>query len=263
MRRFAQEAGAEANLEPATHLLLLNQFTPEQCRGLFPKKPTKQMQTEISDLLAQLRAAVSAEDKARLSKEFEAKYAACMARNKHDSTGLRIDVQIIDHQTGQELWVDTTCVHPTCKSRLDAEHQDTMDRLAARQGAAAKPCNSHAAIAQTTKKRADHAPLLAIATKQHLDGRRAMKPTFLAAVGTTLGELGPEAIRLQEALTLMYKTRVELEGPRPDGQTAAVLSADFRSRFRFAMLCGIAQGQALMLTTAGLPSSSCAKHAFN
>ena len=82
-------------------------------------------------------------------------------------------------------------------------------------------------------------------------------------MGTTLGELGPEAVSLQEALTRIFKNRIKLEGPRPDGRTAEDLSADFRCRFRNAMLCGIAQGLAQMLTTAGLPSSSCAKHAFS
>ena len=122
------------------------------------------------------------------------------------------------------------------------------------------PHSSDAATEQTKLKHDVYSPLMAIAAKQHLDGKRVVLPSFLAVVGTTHGELGAESIHLIENLTACYREKLDREGERPDGQKPTDLTANFRTRCRFGLLCAIADGHAMMLTAAGLPSSSCKKH---
>lgn len=98
--------------------------------------------------------------------------------------------------------------------------------------------------------------MLAIAAKQLLDGKRQEAPIFLAVAATTHGELGPESIKAMETITKAFRERVERVGDRADGKKPAELVKSFRSRFRLALLCAIADGHARMLSTAGLPASS-------
>ena len=49
-------AGCTATIEPATHLLLLNEFTPQQCRVLFPKNPSKNFRDSSVKLYRELQA---------------------------------------------------------------------------------------------------------------------------------------------------------------------------------------------------------------
>ena len=96
---------------------------------------------------------------------------------------------------------------------------------------------------------------MAMATKQHLDGKRLVLPKFLAVVGTTHGELGKETIHLVEALTACYRERLDREGERPDGNKPEDLCKSYRTHFRQGLLMAIAQGHAQMLTAVGLPPS--------
>ena len=167
--------------------------------------------------------------------------------------GLRIDVQLRDTFTGREWWLDATCVHPTCASRLASELVSATARLTPNQ---TTPHHGAAVLDQTKHKHAVYAPLLAIAAKQLLDGKRQEAPIFLAVAATTHGELGPESIKAMETITKAFRERVERVGDRADGKKPAELVKSFRSRFRLALLCAIADGHARMLSTAGLPASS-------
>ena len=39
----------------------------------------------------------------------------------HGKKGFRIDLQIMDPLSNQEVWVDATRIHPTCTSRIRGE----------------------------------------------------------------------------------------------------------------------------------------------
>ena len=67
-------------------------------------------------------------------------------------------------------------------------------------------------------------------------------------------------LKLQEWLVARYRARVEREGDRDDGLSPATLAARFRNEFRGRMLTAMAKGQARMMMSAGLPSSSCKKY---
>ena len=89
--------------------------------------------------------------------------------------GLRIDVQLRDTFTGREWWLDATCVHPTCASRLASELVSATARLTPNQ---TTPHHGAAVLDQIKHKHAVYAPLLAIAAKQLLDGNRQEAPLF-------------------------------------------------------------------------------------
>ena len=245
-------------MEPQTHDLLLRQFTAQQCRVLFPKRATVAQQAQTAALLAKLTSTTNTlEQKAQLASEFAARFRECCAQDEKSGSkgrkGLRIDVQLLDTHAGREYWLDATCVHSTCASRLVAELASATARVAP---TPLTPHHGAAAGDQTKLKHAVYAPLLSIAAKQQLDGKRPDNPIFLAVTATTHGELGSEAIKTIEIVTKIFRKRVEREGDRADGKKPTDLVNGFRARFRLALLCAVADGHAMMLTTAGLPASS-------
>ena len=261
VRRFAQDAGVECEVEPPTHKLLLDQFTLEQCRVLFPKRPTIKEKKEIAALLKRMESTLSPEQKAALADDLSRRYEAALVDEKtKGKKGLRIDVRLRDGFTGKEWWCDTTCIHPTAASHIGEEISGPRASAAAPLTTRART-KAGASSGQTQLKHDVYGPLMAMATKQHLDGKRLVLHKFLAVVlGTTHGELGKETIHLVEALTACYRERLDREGERPDGNKPEDLCKSYRTRFRQGLLMAIAQGHAQMLTAAGLPSSSCKKH---
>ena len=98
------------NEEPSTSNLLLKQFTPMECRTLFPKRSSKAIQAEVVKLKEKLRrieAMPIGKEKAEMRRTFG--YTCKLFQKQYKSKGLRIDLQLIDHFTNQERWVDTTC----------------------------------------------------------------------------------------------------------------------------------------------------------
>ena len=97
---------------------------------------------------------------------------------------------------------------------------------------------------QTSHKHDLYRPLVTIAAKQKQDGKRQARPTFLAAVVTTLGEYGQGMFKLQEFILKTYSRKLNMEGDRADGRTAKELTAEFRTRFRNATQVAVARGLA-------------------
>ena len=245
--------------------MLLNVLTEEQCRSLFLKQPNKQQASKIADLLEDLQENLvqsSEESRARIDKQF-AELESERKKYQEDCKGRRVDVQVIDMNANPplELLIDTTSIHPTCKSRLRAEVKSTthnIELLAAANGLrdAHKPHPVGAAVtSQAHLKRDKYAGLVALATRQQLEGRRATKVSFKAAVCSTLGELSPGFFSVQESICRMHSNKLNREGPRLDGYSAAQLTATFRSSFKCAIQMAVAKGFATMLLEAGLPFS--------
>ena len=97
--------------------------------------------------------------------------------------------------------------------------------------------------------------------KQFSDGKRQARPTFVAAVVTTLGEYGQDMFSLQEFITSAFACKVAKEGERGDGRSKQQLTAEFRTRFRNATQIAVARGQAKMIAECGLSIASCGKYA--
>ena len=174
---------------------------------------------------------------------------------------------MVDQETGQERWVDATCIHPTCKSRITkewAQVRKRIEKLEARwNGEADIVINYEEGKAlqdQRNKKHGVYAPLITIAEKQLIDGKRLTKPTFITAAMSTAGEMGLETIQLQEWLTASYARMLGTLPKRDDDIGIKKLTADFRNRYRNRIAVAVARGQAQMCLSAGLPATSCKKY---
>ena len=192
------------------------------------------------------------------------KYTCKLFQKHYQSKGLRIDLQLIDPITDQERWVDTTCIHPTCKSRIvkelkhiQAKMQRVLEqRQTRRMDPIDIPWEGQAARDQGNFKRELYAPLVEIGRKQFQDGRRAQEPVFLAAVATTYGELGTDTVRLQEFIVAAYGRHIARQGDPEDGSKLQDCTSAFRQKFSQRMRMAVAKGLAHMLNQCGLPRQS-------
>jgi hypothetical protein len=118
----AQEAGCMAQMEPKTENLLLGQFSADECRALFPKAPGKRSQEVIDRIMAErddILTMLPGPDRDKKLKDIS---STCRLLNRqHKTKGVRIDVAITAPDTNDALFVDTTCIHTSCKSRRGAE----------------------------------------------------------------------------------------------------------------------------------------------
>ena len=113
---------------------------------------------------------------------------------------------------------------------------------------------------QTQSKHNRYAPLVTIAQKQTIDGKRISEPEFIAAAMSTAGEMGWETIRLQEILTASYARMLGTQPKRDDGIGIKKLTANYRNKLRNRVAIAVARGQARMCFSAGLRASSCRKN---
>jgi hypothetical protein len=277
VKKRADLAGFQTSLEPHTCTLLRNQFTADQCRAMFHKQPTKATTLKTQALLTKIEQTKLAhpDERQALVKETDRDVARVFkSLRKGQQKGLRIDLEIVDQFTGATLWIDTAGVHPTCHSKRKAELKRTWEIVEARQsghshkrtGIGATPAAKRKYLygkAVEKRSKAKHKlylPLVTLAAKQKLDGKRGSTPTFIAAIFSTIGELGPDTIQLQETIIATYKDKIEAQGDRPDGYSPQQLTAIFRNDTRIAFQIAVAKGVARMLREAGLPRSSCSKH---
>ena len=113
---------------------------------------------------------------------------------------------------------------------------------------------------QTQNKHRIYAPLVTLAKKQVIDGKRMSEPIFMAAAMSTAGEMGLETIHLQEWLTASYARMLGTQPKRKDSIGIKKLTAIFRNKLRNRLAIAVARGQAQMCLSAGLPATSCRKH---
>ena len=266
MAKTAVGSTGQVNVEPATSKVLQKQLTEKQCRSLFLKQPTKAQQKQTLELLQELQqhAALSEDKREHIEQKFR-EIEAGRKRRQKDCVGLRADLQIIDRSThpATELLVDVTSNHPTCKSYIKGELEHTEHNVASELKTKGLPPDKrphlvgYAVRELHQLKHSKYAPLMAMVLKQHLDRKRESKPEFIAGVCSTLGEFGPDMVKLQEDLTKMYLRRLQeeerLSGPRLDGYTQAQLTGIFRSAFKCNTQTAVAKGFARMLCDVGLP----------
>ncbi len=113
-----------------------------------------------------------------------------------------------------------------------------------------KQC-SMAVADQENAKMEVYAELTAAARRQVDNGMMKKAPTFKPAVLTTLGEIGPGFVHVQEWLTRIYGRRLGMEGPRMDGRSAKELTAAYRTNFRNRVLWCMASKVAGMMRSSG------------
>ena len=267
----AKEADLVVHMEPKTRNLLCGQFSTEQCQSLFPKTANKKVKEEIENIKKEIEATNALEyGHERRIREAKLQSQCRMLQKQHLTKGLRIDVQATDPISSDEYWIDVTCIHPTCKSRIKKESAHIKNKIMEEEKRRKKGENNptsnisgKAVLDQTNNKHNTYEPLISMARKQKNDGIRDKEPKFLAVVITTNGEFGPETIQTIELLTRAYSNKIAKEGPQDDGSTVQDLTAEFRNGLKDALQVAVARGLARMIYSAGWPTYSCKKYINN
>ena len=247
-------------VEPETHKVLLSQFSKQQCRALFPKRPSKKRSKDIArvlEALEEVRAMPEGSDREAKYREVLKQLNALNNNNKQEEKkAVRLDIQLLHRD--DELLVDGTLVHSMTKTGKQAEAKRTWERLLS-DITAVRDKPAAAIDSARTKKFTTYNPLLCIIKKQVLDKRRRKEPKFTPLAVTTFGEFGPGAVVVQEWLAMRLKADLEATlqtvGQRPDGRTPAQLTGVFRARFRMALLMVAVRRAAACQQGSGLPSS--------
>ena len=253
--RFAKLVpGVEVKVEPKTSEILLNQFSDQECRSLFPKLPSvaraKQTQ-DMVDALEEVRRMPAGEEKDRKAAEVNGKMDELnIANNQEEKKAVRLDVYL-QHDL-DELLIDGTIVHPLTKAGRGPEAGRTWERINSDvKEVQEKPA---AAVDRARKmKYKTYNPLLYVIKKQVIDGRRRKEPVFTPATITTFGELGPGCVVVQEWLAMRFKAATQAMGPRPDGSSLAALTGSFRAEFRMALMLTAVRRASAMQMASGLP----------
>ncbi len=257
----AQEAGLATRCEPDTHSLLLGEFSPEECRRVFPKNMSKSYQaafgnlSQAQDFIASAGCSFSLEEK----QIYIQQKIDLLPIHKGEATGLRVDICLENTETGEAKWVDTTVVHTTCASYRSKE----LAAIAKRNLAAAVTESyllpktwsqdpSPALLEREAGKSAKYSRLVMVAAKQHLDGKRSSIPVFTPFAVSDFGELSPTAVGLQEWLVNQYRKRCIKQGRRSDGCSTEELVQQFRHRLKIGVQLAVAAGLGNMIQAAGL-----------
>jgi hypothetical protein len=259
IHRFARRVpGVEVKVEPKTHEILLNQFSEERCRTLFPKLPSKARSRAIKRLVDELDRVkampTSSERTAAFRKAVQEMDELNATNNNEQKQAVRLDLYL--RSGADELLVDTTCTHPMSKTNRPKETKRTWERLLS-EVKSVKELPAAAIETARAKKYQTYNPLLYVIKKQVLDGRRQKEPIFTPAVLTTAGERGPGNTVIQEWLAMRYKASLEATeaamGPRPDGYGVSGMVGKFRAQFRMALRMVAIRRLGRMQRAAGLP----------
>ena len=254
MIEFALEAGADTKKEPSSYHLLQGALSAGQCARLFPKTVPpgyKKIAAEIVGLLAQCPL-----DKVKVA----ALYDALPPLDPLNSGSLRVDAAIRNPFNDKVYLVDGTFIHTSCTAYRDAEFKAISNRVESEDAAVKKnafnpllwePSVTLAAKAQL--KNDKHAPLMQIIQHFQRQGRIEGAHSFVPFVISSLGELSREATCFVEEIVSMYKlkisNRLQMAYPLPPNQAVA----DFRKRFKLALMRVAGVGLANIACSAGKP----------
>jgi len=114
LSRAARIAKTDPTTEPPTSGLLGNNYTPEQCASLFPRRKPSERDASIAattKLLLDLLEIVTDPGERAIITTSLAQLALTMPTC---GQGLRVDLSIVDHEgPSTDLWCDVACIHPT------------------------------------------------------------------------------------------------------------------------------------------------------
>ena len=251
---FARRAGASVSLEPSTKSLLLNTLTKDQCRVLFPKKPSR-VSRELTAKLGQLITKVATMAPGPLKDEAAREAERFAANIPFGTKGLRIDIDIEFNDCS--LWIDAAGIHPTATSQFREVHKfnarvsETEKALGA---GAAKEAHLHEpspCIAKTVKRKTDlYAPLLSAGRAHALSGLRKTAPQFHACILSHLGEMSSGLVTVIETVTRKFGELAAAEHLH-DGVSLKRKTGAFRSEFKNALMAVNARGFGRAIGDAG------------
>jgi hypothetical protein len=175
---------------------------------------------------------------------------------KGDAKNLRLDLIISDDSRGREYEIDTTVPTSTAATHIARDVKAIKDK-----GDQFLLMSSKVAAHAELLKHQKYAPLLKAQYKEVKNRTRLVAPSFVAAVVTHAGHVGPDMTRLIETITAAYRKQ-QLPGclaGRMDGQNINQLTAAFRHQMRTAIQFVVAKGTAGMFLSAGLEREHCKK----
>ena len=105
---------------------------------MFPKNPTKEQQQVTAHIIELIDQKIEKNSKKMQKKKKKNKDCDDIEKllkrleglkKNYQTKGLRnaIDLVITDPSRDAECWIDVTAIHPTCKSRLQAEFKGTLE----------------------------------------------------------------------------------------------------------------------------------------
>jgi hypothetical protein len=174
-----------------------------------------------------------------------------------DFQGLRVDsiLQAPDFL----LWIDVGIVHTTARSSITQMLNFVRRLHAAEQAAggnfAMNVLSGHVSppiLQYTRHKNAHYLPMVNAAATQVRQGKRAMAPSFAACIFSHLGEMSDMTIKTIERITGAYRANISRKYFE-DGISIKRRTADFRMRFKDALMVANANGFGTTLSAAGMP----------
>ena len=157
------------------------------------------------------------------------------------------------------LWTDTGVVHTTAPSTIDREIA-FIKQLAAAETAAGGNYSMDALAGRVSPLMAQYErhktnlykPMVHAAIAQVRQGVRTMKPVFTPCIFSHMGEMAPTAVETVEVITNAYKASLSYKYFE-DGISAKKRTAEFRGRFKDALMVANANGFGTTLVAAGMP----------
>ena len=249
--------------EPKTQVVLMDQFSSEECRALCPKDTTAEQQLKALDFHGLMMNMAEIDTSTDHGKEtldiIKGELKTALRKVPKDTKGVRLDLSI-ELPGNVELLCDFSGIHPTTLAvipklkkfvkALDLG-EDVSAGVVANNPSARMP--SPAVEAAIKLKEARYRTLLNLADGQLKSGRRTKTPVLISGVITHLGELSPGIISLVEQLTAVAGKQFSSRSPLSRGLSKAKVTAAFRSRFKDALLAANARGFGEALVAAGNP----------
>ena len=252
---FGKEATLRVQINPSTDNAMKNVYGKTQASLLFPKRTTpatKEKSAELNKALEIMAGKNTALQPAAL--ETIRRIAAECPKN---FKGLRVDsIMQAKHFL---LWLDVGIVHTTAPSTIDQTVRFVKQLAAAEVATGGNYSLDPLAgvlsppLARYTKHKDNlYKPMVNAAIAQIKQGIRTLKPIFTPCIFSHMGEMSTIAVETVEVITKAYKASLSFRRFE-DGISHKKRSAEFRARFKDALMVAIANGFGSTLAAAGLP----------
>jgi hypothetical protein len=254
---FGREAGLRVQVNPSTDTAMANAYGKTQARVLFPNRTTPATAAKTAELNQALETlATGAMSLHAAASETVRRISAECPKN---FKGLRVD-SIMTARTFL-LWIDVGVVHTTAPSIISRQ-LGYVKQLAAAEDIAGghysrNPMAGHISppMAMYNKhKDIVYKPMVNAAAGQVRKGLRPMKPIFTPCIFSHMGEMAPTAVETVEVITKAYGASLAFQFFE-DGISYKKRTAEFRGRFKDALMVANASGFGTTLASAGKPTA--------
>lgn len=157
------------------------------------------------------------------------------------------------------LWIDVGIVHTSSPSTIDVEIS-FLKQLAAAEAAAGGDYSRDVLAGKVSPPMARYAkhkdtkyrPMVNAAIIQIKQGFRTLRPIFTPCIFSHMGEMSPTAVETVEVITRAFKASLSFRLIE-DGICPKKRTAEFRGRFKDALMVAIVNGFGTTLAAAGAP----------